>query len=313
MSKTETTFLSADSKTQIHAWCWEPDASSRIRTQGIVQLVHGMTEYIDRYDAFARYLNKRGFVVVGHDNLGHGASVTDESQWGVYEVGMGSEQLIVDVNSLRKLTQEKYGASLPYFIFGHSMGSFIVRNYIARYGEGLAGATISGTGQMSDYVVEFGQRLAKYLAKRRGPAYKSNFINNMGVGGYNKKFEPARTAYDWLSKDEAIVDAYAADPRCTFMFSVSGYSELMGLVKGAVARESFQAAPKTLPILVIAGADDPVGDFSKAPRLVYAMYKDVGVRDATLTLYEGDRHEILNETDREQVYTDIARWIERHL
>lgn len=309
MAKTAYRFLSADGRTEIVTKVWEGNGVPR----GIVQLVHGMVEFIDRYDEFANFLTDNGFIVVGNDLLGHGDSVVSFDEWGYLEIGQGNEHLLSDVHHVRELTQSAYGIDLPYFIFGHSMGSFIVRYGISRYASGLSGAVICGTGQQPPALCVVGNVLARFLAKTKGPMYRSTFLNNLSLGSYNKKFEPGRTPVDWLSKDGTIVDAYAANPKNNFIFTVSGYAELTRLIKNVASKGCFAKTPDDLPLLIMSGACDPVGDFGKAPKTVSDLYVSQGSEDVTLVIYPDDRHEILNELDREKVYGDVLAWLEERV
>lgn len=347
MSRFEDTFTSADGKTAISVrlWCldtWDvpegyapaanaPTADDPVRTaaaiavaesipsvaealpsapRGIVQIVHGMTEYVDRYDRVARYFNARGFIVVGNDHLAHGDSVTSPERRGCLEVGKGGDYLIEDVHTLRQIAQERFGSELPYFMFGHSMGSFVLRNYLARHGDGLSGAIICGTGQTPANTASMGNKLAKVEARLRGQDHRSTFLAKMMFGKYNDRIQPQRTRADWLTKDTAIVDAYLADQRCTFLFSSGGDAELTHLILGCIKQETFDAVDKDLPILVIAGGEDPVGDYGKGPAKVCDLYREAGSHDVTLKLFENDRHEIHNETDRDEVLAFLGDWLD---
>ncbi len=219
--KREFTYPSHDGRTQIHAAEWLPEGEPR----AVLQLCHGMCEFIGRYEAFARFMAQQGFCVVGHDHLGHGASVTDQSLWGYFDGKDGNGCLLADLHALREATQGEY-PGLPYFLLGHSMGSFLIRQYIARHGTGLSGALILGTGFQPPAALAGGIALCRMTAAAKGQTYRSSLINGIAIGSYNKRFEPARTKTDWLTKDAGVVDAYNADPRCTFMFTVNGYSSM---------------------------------------------------------------------------------------
>ena len=306
MNKREFTFLSADHKTRIHAIVWEPDGECR----GVLQICHGMVEYIDRYDEFAGYLNERGWMVVGHDHLGHGKSVTSETELGYFGHPDGNQYVIADIHALRKQTQTE-NPGVPYFMLGHSMGSFLLRQYLEMHGNGLKGAIIMGTGTQPGIVLKLGKIICKTIAVFRGWHYRSTFVDNMAFGGYNKKFEPARTKNDWLTKDTTIVERYCQDPLCTFQFTVNAYYQMFRGIE--YAQIHVDQLPKKLPLLLTAGAQDPVGNFGKSVSELYEIYQKAGIQDVSLKLYENDRHEILNETDRQDVYGDIAVWLERHL
>lgn len=303
-------FLSADGKTTIHAVEWRPrDGGCR----AVLQITHGMVEHIGRYDAFARYLNERGFLVVGHDHLGHGKSVVSEEEWG-YFAEHPSDTVVKDMHRLRvKVQKENQG--LPYFMLGHSMGSYMLRKYLCLYPDGVDGAVIMGTGCMPDGTMKLGIFLCGLFARFRGWHYRSAFLQSLSYTKPYKKYDLYGKDYtnSWLTKDAELVKQYYADPRCTFLFTLNGYRGLMEAVLYDNQMEHVRKMPRSLPLLLVSGADDPVGDLGEGVKKVYAMYREAGISDVTLKLYENDRHEILNETDRRQVYADLAAWFEAHL
>ena len=308
MQKNELSFLSSNNKTNIHVIEWVPDGL----VKGVVQLCHGMVEYIDRYDDFARFLAGNGYYVVGNDHLGHGASVDDDSEHGFFGHPHGNDFLIWDIHLLRKVTQKKY-PNVPYFMLGHSMGSFLLRQYITEFGEGIDGAVIMGTGYQPAGVLTSGRAMCKAIAKIRGWNYRSNKVNEMALGAYNKEFEPARTRADWLTRDETIVDKYIADPWCSYTFTVNGYYQMFKGIQAAQRKGYIDSIPKEMPLFLVSGQNDPVGEFGKGVRKVYEAYKDAGIFDVKMKLYEADRHEILNELDKESVYEDILDFFDAHL
>lgn len=306
--KQEFYYPSKDGLTQIHAIEWLPEGEVR----GVLQIAHGMVEFIDRYDRFASFMASQGFYVVGNDHLGHGKSVTDESQLGYFAKENGNLCVVGDMQQLREDTQKKY-PNVPYFLLGHSMGSFLTRQYIEIYGEGLAGAIVMGTGYQSAATLNAAIGLSGMLKKLKGDHHRSALLNNMALGSYNKAFEPARTKNDWLCRDEAIVDAYEANPLNQFLFTVNGYNNLFRGLRFAEKQKNLDKIPKDLPILVVSGGNDPVGECGKGPRMVAEAYKKTGIKNVTLKLYPGDRHEILNELDKETVYQDILNWVESNM
>lgn len=308
MQKNDFTYLSANGKTQIHAIEWIPETE----VTAVLQISHGMVEYIARYDDFARLLANAGVYVVGNDHLGHGASVDRDEDHGFFGDPNGNGWVIRDMHRLRCLTEEKYPGK-PYFMLGHSMGSFLLRQYLTKYGDGLAGAIIMGTGQQPANVLRLGKMLCRSIAAFKGWHYRSRFINNMAFGSYNKAFEPARTSVDWLTKDESVVDAYLADPWCTFLFTVNAYYQMFSGIERAQNPANIAKIPKDLPILFVSGQDDPVGAQGKGVQQVYDAYEKAGIRELSIKLYPGDRHEILNETDKKQVYGDLLRWFDQQL
>ncbi len=297
------TFPSSDHKTQIYVHEWIPDT----KPVAILQIAHGMVEFIDRYDRFATYLAQKGYVVVGDDHLGHGHSVTSEENLGYFSKD-GNENIITDMHQLQVITQKKY-PDIPYFVLGHSMGSFLMRQYIMTYPEGLSGAIIMGTGHNPIPVVTLAKGICKVISTFKGDHYRSKFVDNLAGGSFNKKFEPARTPHDWLTKDEKIVDAYANHPWNQFMFTVNAYYHMFNGIQYINKEAHIQNIPTELPIFFVSGQEDPVGNFGKGVETVYNTYKNQGL-NVTMKLYPEDRHEILNELDYQQVQEDIFHWLE---
>lgn len=299
-------FPSKDGNTEIHTIEWKPEGE----VKAVLQLCHGMVEYIRRYDEFAEFMCSRGYYVVGNDHLGHGKSVQSKSEYGFFNEKYGNACVIGDMHTLRQRTMKKY-PDVPYFILGHSMGSLLVRQYIQLYGNGLSGAVLLGVvSDQKKAVLLCGKRLCRLMAAFRGWHFRSRFIDGMVLGSYNKKFKPARTRADWMTSDREHLDAYVADPLCSFVFTVNAYYSMFTGMLNMEKKESIYMIPKTLPILFASGTDDPVGNFGKGVRKIYEQYKAAGLQDVTLRLYAGDRHELLNETDRQQVYQDLFDWLE---
>jgi alpha-beta hydrolase superfamily lysophospholipase len=302
-------FPSKDGNTEIHTIEWKPEGEVR----AVLQICHGMVEYIRRYDEFAQFLCGEGYYVVGNDHLGHGKSIQAKSEYGFFNEKYGNACVLGDMHTLRQRTEKKY-PGVPYFMLGHSMGSSLLRQYIQMYGNGLSGAVLMGT--VADHkkaALLFGKRLCRVMAAFRGWHYRSKMVDNLVLGAYNKKFKPARTRADWITSDNENLDMYVADPLCSFMFTVNAYYNVFSGMIGIQRKESVYMIPKGLPVLFVSGADDPVGEFGKGVRKIYEKYRAAGIRDVTLRLYTGDRHEILNETDRDQVYKDLLGWFEKHI
>lgn len=302
---------SSDGASQLRVSLWIPYLPES-ELKGIVQIVHGMEEHIDRYDEFARFLARNGFVVGAHDHVGHGKSVADARDLGHVTLDHGPDVLVTDVDRVRKALFESFGG-LPYFIFGHSMGSFVTRVYLSRYAEGVAGAIICGTGNQPYALARSGNMLARAIGAVRGGHFKSRLIDSMGAGGFSKAIKDARTPLDWISVDPAVVDAYIDDPLCGVMFTVGGYAALTGVVSQAVDPKAAARVPKDLPMLFIAGAEDPVGENGEAVVRAVELYRKAGVKSVSLILYPGMRHEILNEPGKQQVMDDVLGWIEEQL
>ena len=306
---------STDGVSRLHGYIWWPEEG--IVPRAAVQLVHGMAEHIGRYDEFARYLNSKGFVVFGHDHIGHGESVASKEDWGNLPVDGGKDILVEDVHVVRTEALSRiggaYGEPPALFLFGHSMGSFVVRAYLARHGEGLSGAIVCGTGFMSPRTSAMGNRVARLIAKVRGGAYHSKLLHNMGVGGYAQEIENAETDLDWLSHNRDNVNRYIADERCGFMFSAGGYATLTDLMREVCTRDCVANYPKDLPLLYIAGTEDPVGECGEGVSQAADLAHGAGVADVRCRLYAGMRHEILNERGRQVVFDDVVSWMEGYL
>lgn len=298
---------SSDGSSLLRVLLWIPYLDER-ELSGVVQLVHGMEEHIERYDEFTRFLAQQGFVVGAHDHVGHGKSVSDARDLGHITLDHGAEVLVTDVERVRQALFESFNG-LPYFIFGHSMGSFVTRVYLSRYGQGVSGAIICGTGNQPLALARGGNLLARAIGAVRGGHFKSKLIDSMGAGGFGKAIEDARTPLDWISVDPAVVDAYIDDPLCGVMFSVGGYAALTDIVSQAVNPRVAARIPHDLPLLFIAGAEDPVGEQGEAVVRAVELYRTAGVRDVSLILYPGMRHEILNEPGKQGVYEDVLAWI----
>ncbi len=307
----EIKFMSTGKDTQINACVWQDKLNTK--PCGIVQIVHGMAEHIERYDEFARFLVSKGFIVCGHDHIGHGKSIKNKKHFGHIPIDHGDRILVSDVEELKKIIMQRYGEELPYFIFGHSMGSFVVRAYITQYASSLSGAIICGTGQLPVIASKSGNKLAHLIAKTKGQHTRSKFLDSMGAGSYGKKIKDAQTDLDWLSYNKENVKQYIDDERCGFMFSAGGYAALTALTASVASPQSAAKIPKKLPLLYIAGKDDPVGNFGKGVKAACKMALDAGVEDVSLQLYEGMRHEILNEENRQVVFEDIDAWMEARI
>lgn len=306
MNKEEFYFDSRDAQTKLHAVRYTPD-DGEVRC--VVQIVHGMAEYVERYEEFAKFLTDRHCAVTGEDHLGHGKSVGPEGTYGYFCAQDAATVVVRDVHRLKKMTQAAY-PDAPYFILGHSMGSFILRNYLCRYGSGITGAVVMGTGMQPGALVAASKALAAVIGVFAGPKKVSRFLDRAAFGQFNKKIPNPRTKSDWLTKETDRVDAYIADPLCGFIFTVNGFSTLAELISRIQKLENLEKIPKTLPVFMVSGSDDPVGEYGEGVRRAMRSMEEAGVKGIKLKLYEGDRHELLNETDREQVMKDVYDWMQ---
>ncbi len=294
-------YPSADGEHTVHAVIWRPEGEPA----AVLQIIHGMEEYAARYDAFARAAAAQGILVCAEDHLGHGLTA-NEGELGHFPDG-GDEFVLKDVRALT-LRAKRLAPGAPVVLMGHSMGSFFCRVYISRFGRELAGAVIMGTGFKDAFTIGAGKAVSAVTGALRGKTYKSGLIKKLAFGGYNRRFRPVRTPCDWLSADGDNADAYVADPLCGFGFTCGGYSGLFSVIGKACSKKAFAAAPEDLPLLIVSGEDDPVGDFGKGVRKVYGEYKKAGLKPR-LALYKGARHEILNDFCREEVTADLLAFV----
>lgn len=292
-------YTSANGKNTVHACIWKPKGE----ICGVVQIIHGMSEYAERYAPLAKALAKRGFLVCADDHLGHGKTAEDLSDLG----HMGEDGYKTVLKDIRKLTliAKKYAPDKKYFVLGHSMGSFFCRAYIAEYGSELCGAVVMGTGFKSRATLNLALFITNLVKSFRGARYKSNGIKSLAFGSYNKRFKPVRTEYDWLSKNSENVDRYIADGLCGQDFTLGGYKALFSVIKRACSQKAINAVPENLPVLFAAGAEDPVGDYGKGVLKSAEKFKKAGVKDVRVKLYENCRHEILNDDCKEQATADV--------
>ena len=301
------TFLSNDGKTAVHAVKWLPDSGEY---HAVLQITHGMAEYIERYAPFAEFLTSKGYMVAGHDHIGHGQSVASKENWGYFCEDAPSDTVVADMHKIRSLIQEE-NPGMPYFMLGHSMGSFMLRKYLSYYNDNLCGVIIMGTGFTPVHVTKLAVVLTKVIGKIRGSKDRSKFISNLAFGEDYKEFDMTGECPEksWLTKDVDIVRKYYQTPECTFMFTVNGYQGLFEAVNFCCDAENARLIPKKLPMFIVSGKQDPVGGFGKGVMETYHLYQDAGITDLTYRLYENDRHEILNETDRQVVFEDLLAWM----
>lgn len=276
--------------------------------KGIVQISHGMCEYIDRYDEFAKYLLEQGYIVAGHDHIGHGDSVNTETDRGFFAKKEGYKYLVKDLYYMTQIIKKRY-PNLPYFMLGHSMGSFISRCFITKYGEIIDGIILLGT-MGPQWVVDAGIQLADRLIQKKGEMYKSKKLDQLCFEFANINFEPVTTKYDWTCRDKNVVQKHILDKKMSFVFSVSAFKDLFYLVKNCNDEKIIKNTPKTLPMLIMSGSMDPVGEDGTGVGKVYELYKKIGVKDITFKLYKDCRHELLNELNKIDIYNDIKDWIE---
>ena len=297
-------YPSSDGVHTVHAMEWLPQGKPR----AVVQIVHGIAEYIGRYGHVAQFLRERGILVCGEDHLGHGGTA-DDGVYGYFGPKDGWDHVSRDVRRLRELQGEKY-PGVPYVMLGHSMGSFLTRTYLIRWPGTVEGAVLSSTGQEPDYLVALGKAMAGALCRLRGGTYVSPLVTAMSLGAYNKKFKPNRTSADWISRDEAVVDAYRKDPLCTFVPTVGMFRDMMGGLQFIADGKNLARMEKDTPVYFLSGDHDPVGGMGEGVKRVVGMFREAGCRDVTLKLYPDGRHEMFNELNRQEVMEDLLAWLE---
>lgn len=310
ITQQEYSFNSADGHSVIHCRKWLPEGEPI----AVVQLVHGMIEYIERYDEFATFLASKGYVVVGHDHIGHGHSVEKLEDLGVMTGAHPSDDMVNDIYTHFSMTRKAY-PFLKYFILGHSMGSYMVRKFLSvksAYLESLNGAIIMGTGYETASKCNSGLALIHILSLIKGKNYRSKLVRDLTFSGAYKQFDRYGKDYghSWLSKNIENIDKYYHDPYCSFIFTLNAYKGLIEATKYDCTMECVSKMRTGMPLLVVSGDSDPVGNLGEGTKAAAELFKKAGIKDVTLKLYVGDRHEILNEMDRHQVFEDIYQWIE---
>ena len=297
-------FNSSTGKNKIHARMCVPDTEPR----AIVQIIHGIAEYIDRYDEFMSFLAENGIIAVGTDHLGHGKSIESEEQTGFFAYENGWDYAVRDEEVLRLAMHENY-PELPIIVFGHSMGSFMARTLLIRYPDAFNAAIISGTGNQGSALVNGGLFMGNLVTGLKGAHHYSKFLNNLAFGSYNKIYENPKTEYDWLSRDEANVQKYIDDPLCGFIPTCSLFRDMMTGVKFITNKKNLTAMNKDMPVYFMSGDMDPVGECGKGVQKAYNNFLEAGMKDVSIKLYPGGRHEMLNEINKDEVYSDILTWL----
>lgn len=304
MIKNEFYYPSADGKTQIHAVEWKPETE----VKGVIQIAHGVTEYILRYENFAEFFTSKGFIVVGNDHLGHGQSIAKDSK-PMYFGPKGSWNFVVkDIDTCKQMTKKKY-SNLPYIMLGFSLGSFLVRTYLIDYvKEPLDGAIIIGTGYIPNFKIAIAKMMANQEAKKVGEENTSPVIQSLTFGTYNKLFKPNRTDFDWLCSNEEALDEYIADPLRGENYSAGLFRELLTGMQYTSNLKNIEKMNKKIPIFLLSGDKDPVGEFGKGVIKTYNMFKKARIENIDIKLYPNLRHDILHEKCKNEIYTDIFNW-----
>ena len=292
---------------KIHGCRWSPEGEPK----AVLQIVHGIAEYIERYDGFAEFLTRRGFLVVAEDHMGHGQSIGSEGVQGYFTGGWFNA--VADSYHLLEMTKAEY-PELPYVLFGHSMGSFMARTILCKYPDsGIDAAIICGTGWQPAFALPAVIKIVEGECKKVGETNPSARLQNLVFGGYNKRVEHPRTEFDWLTRDAGIVDDYIAHPLCGFTASTGLLRDMMTGILYIEQPKNLAAMRKDLPVFFIAGGDDPVGSYGKGVRKAADAFRKAGMTDVDVHIYPLCRHELLNEINREEIYGDILQWLSAHV
>lgn len=303
----QTFTIQATDETEIFCYKWLPEKAP----VAVVQIAHGMAEHAERYADFAKFMNQNGFAVYANNHRGHKNTAKTDADIGFFAHENGWQTVTDDLRILTEKIQTEQ-KNLPIFMIGHSMGSMLIRTYITKYHNKISGVVLSGTSGEAGFMVKAGKFLAKTIGAIYGKKTPSKFLNALSFGAFNKPFKPNRTLFDWLSRDNEQVDKYINDPFCGAIFTNRFFYDMLSGLDYLSKTENIQKIDKNLPIFLIAGDADPVGDFGKGVKKVFEAYKNVGIKNLELKLYAEGRHEILNETNRQEVYNDILKFLKKN-
>ncbi|MGV1007666.1 MAG: alpha/beta hydrolase [Dermatophilaceae bacterium] len=307
--KPATTTLTTPDGVDLFLYSWEPDDG---QPKAIVQIVHGMAEHAARYEHVARALTDAGYAVYANDHRGHGHTAGSVEAMGHLADDDGWHKTTEDLLLvLRRATAEHPG--IPVFMVGHSMGAILARTFAITHGRELDGLVLSAAGGDPGLLGRVAQVIALVERQVRGRRTRSPMLDKLTFGSFNSSFKPNRTDFDWLSRDEAQVDKYIADPWCGNISTTGFFVDLLSGVYFVNSSDNIARVPKDLPIYLVAGALDPVGDKTAGVRQTAEQYRHAGVTDVTEQYYEGAHHEIFNETNRDEVIADVVSWLDAHL
>lgn len=302
--KSEHSFISSNKSDRIAYYIYTPKEG---KAKALVQICHGMCEYAERYEHFIDHLCKNGFAVIAHDHLGHGNSAAEEYDLGYFALDNGWICLIKDMRRVQLIGRQMFG-KIPRFVLGHSMGSLVTRCLLARYSSDADGAIILGTVGKHP-AVHAGIMLADKEIMLHGVKSRSKKINRLLFGMSNARIPDKRTEFDWVSRDEKVVADYCGDRKCNFIFTASAFRDLFMLELYSSSRSWYGKVRKNLPMLIMSGTDDPIGSYGKGVMQFFRGLDSHGFTDVRLKLWDGCRHELLNETNRLEVYSDIVNWL----
>lgn len=302
-------FPSADGTTTLYGRTWAPEHGA---PRAILQLVHGIAEHIGRYDRFARFMSDHGYLVCAEDHLGHGNTPENAEDLGYTADKDGWVKMTDNVRALHERIAPQY-PGIPYFILGHSMGSFLTRSYLIRYPGTVDACALLGTGQQPESVLKAGLAACRLEQIRLGKRGRSKLLQSLCFGAYNSQFKPNRTESDWVCSVDEVVDAYIADPFCQVMPTVTLMRDMLTGIRFNQQAENLAKMDKTTPVFFLSGDQDPVGSNGKGVRAAYQSFLDAGCGHVRLKLYPGGRHEMLNEHNWQDVYDELLSWFDQQI
>lgn len=290
-----------------HVRLWSPEENAY---KGILLVLHGAAEYGGRYVDFAEFMTSNGYIVCAPDHRGHGLSAKSQDDLGYFSDDDGWSKIVEDIHTLILHLKDEFGGQNLYML-GHSMGSFLARTYAIRHGEMIDALILSGTAHNPKGQLLLGKSLATLDIKAGKARFRSPRINKMAFLSLNKSFKDGKTGFEWLSRDTAVCEKFAADKLCGFNFTSSAFRDMFAGLLEITDKDNIGKMPKALPILLIAGKCDPVSGFGKMVLKCYRVFKAAGLRNVSLKLYDGMRHEVINELGKEDVYRDIQNFLEK--
>lgn len=297
-------FYASKGAGQIHVCRWMPERPP----VAVLQIIHGIAEYVERYDDFANYLNQLGFVVVAEDHMGHGKSINGGGIQGYFHGGWFTA--VDDSYALLQRTRAEF-PTLPYVLLGHSMGSFMTRTLLCKYPDsGISAVVICGTGWQPEAVLDAGIAVCSAACKLQGETEPNDRLQNLVFSNYNKRVEHEKTPFDWICRDRKVVSDYIADPLCGFTATGGLLREMLKGIRFIQRPGNLAAMEKQLPVLFIAGGDDPVGNYGSGVRKAADAFRRAGMQDVTCKIYPLGRHEILNEINKQEVYAGVSDWLQ---
>lgn len=305
-----TYFIKGEDGKEIFVYRWLPDKTKHLK--GIIQVSHGMAEHAGRYREFSEYMNSEGFGVYANDHRGHGRTAGSLENIGYFADNSGWALVVSDMFRVTEHIKKEHH-NIPVFLLGHSMGSFLSRDYISRDGGRITGVILSGTIGDPGILGNIGVLIAKLACKFRGKRTPNKLLDQLSFGSNNNAFKPAKTKFDWLSRDERVVDKYIEDEFCGSVFSSGFFLDMLRGIKEINNKKNVKKIPKNLPVFFFSGEKDPLGKNTKGVRYAIKLFERSGIKNITFKFYRDGRHEMLNEINKTEVYSDIVDWIKTKL